>query len=298
MWSRKKANPLNDYDNHRGDLDHLHDYMLRDEIEDESYPLVVLGEAHNETLADMKEQLLEAVNKRKGKVLKIALNIFNKVQDTHLSSVRLESTSTSSSTSTQDENQATVSPSEVSQQLQRYSLLLNDPRSPILSAIETIAQYKGDKGVPSFHKLYRDLDDILTNRIDLEGLQREQKQLEDVTNEVLKSQQTLKSIQQYLIKEQQEINKEMVAATSESGEAADSADRKVSEALEKRIKQMYTEFQNVAKKNGSSAENFSREDKLGLMRDVLSVEFGRKEFAGSEGVFPAFYGQDLIVFGL
>lgn len=34
------------------------------------------------------------------------------------------------------------------------------------------------------------------------------------------------------------------------------------------------------------------------MRDVLSAEFGRKEFASSEGVFPAFYGQDLIIFGL
>lgn len=214
--------------------------MLRNEIEDENDPLIVLGEAHNETLADMKEQLLEAMNKRRGKVLNIALNIFNKVQDTQLSSVKLDS----GLTGNDDAAVPAVSPSEVSQQLQKYSLLLNDPRSPIISAIETIAQYKGDKGVPSFHKIFRDLDDLMSHNIDLEGLQREQKQLEDITSEVQRSQQVLKNIQQYLVKEQQELNKEMVAAPAGEGYDKWTADkdRKVSESLEKRIKQMYNEF--------------------------------------------------------
>jgi hypothetical protein len=35
---------------------------------------------HDTTLSDLKEQLLEAVNKRKEKVLGITIDIFNKVQ--------------------------------------------------------------------------------------------------------------------------------------------------------------------------------------------------------------------------
>jgi hypothetical protein len=40
--------------------------------------------------------------------------------------------------------------------------------------------------VPNFNKLYRDLDDFVNNRIDLEGLQREQRQLENLVNEIQK----------------------------------------------------------------------------------------------------------------
>lgn len=43
--------------------------------------------------------------------------------------------------------------------------------------------------------------------------------------------------------------------------------------------------------------NIEREDKLNIMRDVLSLEFGTN-FANPKTVFPAFYAQDLIIFGL
>lgn len=97
--------------------------------------------------------------------------------------------------------------------LLKYDILLNDPRSPVFSAIQTIAQYKGDKGIPQFNKLYRDIEDFMSNRIDIETLQREQRQLEALTNELQKGQTVLKNIQSYLIKEQQDINKEMLSTT-------------------------------------------------------------------------------------
>jgi len=60
---------------------------------------------------------------------------------------------------------------------------------------------------------------------------------------------------------------------------------------------MYEEFKQVAgKKGGITAEDFSRDDKLSLMRDSFSQEFG--QFATTESAFPAFYAQDLLVFGL
>ena len=71
----------------------------------------------------------------------------------------------------------------------------------------------------------------------------------------------------------------------------------MSEKLEKQIAAMYEEFKQVAsKKSGVTAEDFSREDKLALMKDSFVQEFGH--FASTESAFSAFYAQDLLVFGL
>jgi hypothetical protein len=66
-----------------------------------------------------------------------------------------------------------INPKQVNESLQKYNILFNDPRSPVFSAIQTLAQYKGDKGVPSFFKLYKDMEDFFENRIDIEDLVRE-----------------------------------------------------------------------------------------------------------------------------
>jgi hypothetical protein len=57
---------------------------------------------------------------------------------------------------------------------------------------------------------------------------------------------------------------------------------------------MYDEF----KSKGKLAEDLSREEKLNLMKDVFSLEFGSAEFSSSQNVFPSFYCQDLIAFGM
>ena len=43
--------------------------MLNEDIDDEFDPLNISADVHDETLADMKEELLKALNTRKGKVL-------------------------------------------------------------------------------------------------------------------------------------------------------------------------------------------------------------------------------------
>jgi hypothetical protein len=53
--------------------------MLHDEIDDENDPINIMADAHDETLGEMKEELLKAINTRKGKILQSALKIFNKV---------------------------------------------------------------------------------------------------------------------------------------------------------------------------------------------------------------------------
>ncbi len=95
---------------------------------------------HDTTLADLKEQLLEAVNKRREKVLGITIDIFNKVQQQELKTTKLSQVESLSAD--------TVDPTRIQKSLHAYNHLLNDPRSPVYSAIQTLAQYNGDKGFP------------------------------------------------------------------------------------------------------------------------------------------------------
>lgn len=60
---------------------------------------------------------------------------------------------------------------------------------------------------------------------------------------------------------------------------------------------MYEEFK--AAGVNTKPEDYSREDKLRLMRDAFSFEFGSNfQFASNEAVFPSFYAQDLLIFGM
>lgn len=102
--------------------------MLNDEIYDENDPFVIKAQAHDQTLSDMREELLQAINTRKGKVLASALKIFNKVQDQQLKSVKL-------STVEDLETESIVDGSKVSESLQKFNILFNDPRSPVYSAV-------------------------------------------------------------------------------------------------------------------------------------------------------------------
>ena len=54
-------------------------YMLHEEITDKNDPEYITKETFDNTLLNMKEELLEAVNNRKAKVLNIAIHIFNKI---------------------------------------------------------------------------------------------------------------------------------------------------------------------------------------------------------------------------
>jgi len=94
------------------------------------------------------------------------------------------------------------------------------------------------------------------------------------------------------------VNKDLVSSDKSAySQWKNSKDRSLGEALEKKIKSMYQQFKAAGSK--SSDGEFSREDKLALMKDVYSMELGNEsEFASSQAVFPSFYAQDLIIFGI
>lgn len=178
--------------------------MLQDEITDPNDPVVVKEEAHLRTIMEMKEELLEALNTRKGKALKIALQIFNKVQEQNLSTFRLDDV--------KGENKGEVKSREslygnIEQILQKYELLINSARSPIYSALQELGQYKGDKNFPGFRQLYQDGNDMITNRVDLKKMKLEHEKLQSIFDDLATYHATLKNINSILIKEQEEMNK-------------------------------------------------------------------------------------------
>jgi hypothetical protein len=78
-YQRKGINPIDEYDINEYELTQFNDYMLHEPINEEHDPINIKAAAHDQTLADMKEELFQALNARKGQVLTSALKIFNKV---------------------------------------------------------------------------------------------------------------------------------------------------------------------------------------------------------------------------
>jgi hypothetical protein len=79
VYRHKNPNIEYDYMQNKFELNMLNEYMLGNDIVDEGDETVIAGDAHDETLVDLKEELLTALNSRKSKVLKITLAIFNKL---------------------------------------------------------------------------------------------------------------------------------------------------------------------------------------------------------------------------
>jgi hypothetical protein len=59
--------------------EYLNDVYNTEYISDPNDPYNVKANAYNRTLADMKEELLDAVNNRREKALSISIDIFNKI---------------------------------------------------------------------------------------------------------------------------------------------------------------------------------------------------------------------------
>lgn len=172
----------------------MNQYLLRNPIVEDSDPLVVGERVFNRTLLDMKEDLLEAINNRKGKVLQIALEIFNKVQDQSIKSIRLGDVA----------NKKKIDPSEIDETLQKYQLLLNDQRSPVWSAITTMTLAR-DQDIPDFNYLYSNSSEMLNSVLPIDQARREGRMLNELNEQLFKTQNQLKGIHNQLIQQLKDI---------------------------------------------------------------------------------------------
>ena len=114
------------------------------------------------------------MTKRKSKVLKVALDIFNKVQSQNISTFKLNDIEEVVSGQNQGQDSHIENVDEV---LQKFEILLENPRSPLISALQNLATYKGDKGLPGFSKLFSDLDGVMFEDMNYTEVKKEYEHL-------------------------------------------------------------------------------------------------------------------------
>ncbi len=98
------------------EISDLYDYQYRLPIREDTDPEVLAERVFNRNLNDMKGDLLNAINNRKGKVLSIAIEIFNKLQDQNINVQKLGDIT----------QNARLGKEDIEEALQKYNVLLND----------------------------------------------------------------------------------------------------------------------------------------------------------------------------
>lgn len=121
----------------------------------------------------MKEDLLHAINSRKAKVLKVAVEIFNKVQDQALKTVKLSDV----------EDNKNVEKEDINETLQKFQMLLNDTRSPIYSALNTMGKNVDlEEEEIEFEDFFDNPYDFATNSFDIETVKKENEHLTNLND--------------------------------------------------------------------------------------------------------------------
>ena len=125
-------------------------------------------------------------------MLPIAVNIFNKVQDTKAQSLRLSDYSSVTE----------ASASDITASLDKLELLLNDGRSPVLSAIKQTGKYSTEP-LPDTLKEYElsVKGGLKENPIDAGGFKRDNRRLKGLHAELSQIKTEIQSIQERLNEE-------------------------------------------------------------------------------------------------
>lgn len=121
-------------------------------------PLNYVRHAHNLSIFELKEGLMDAINARKATALPLAIKVFNKIQSKVVSMSSLEPET--------DEAGAVKS---INESLEKADLLLNDSSSPLLSNLKALKKYATQK-LPDSIDEYRSTiknGDIIDEPVDL-----------------------------------------------------------------------------------------------------------------------------------
>jgi hypothetical protein len=164
----------------------------------------------------------------------------------------------------------------------------------VRSALKNIANYAGDRDLPQFHKLYEDMTDVINPRYDLVHLKKENEQLNKLQAELETNNKVLGRINTQLLQEAKAVA-DSQNNLSKYNKWNNHKNQQLVKQIDSRIHELYLEYRNELVPQ--DIQQIEREDKLTIMRDVLSLEFG-SAFANPTTVFSAFHAQDLIIFGL
>jgi hypothetical protein len=154
---------------------------------DASDPINAARAAHNNSLADLKTEMLEAINNRKQAVLPTAIQIFNKLQEKHVKSLTLQDYDAKDEEIDQVSGFAKKAEhiSDINQSINKLELLVDDQSSPILSAVRSSEKYEVTK-LPStlseYNQRHSDPVDVAEMMRDAKRLSELNEQLDNIAN--------------------------------------------------------------------------------------------------------------------
>lgn len=160
-----------DEDMDRFSLNYYKTLMEKEEINEEEDdlddPEIIMKVALDSSILAMKSELVKALTARKQSVLPLALQIFNKVQDQHVTTFRIDD----------------FKGKGVDEMLLKCHYALDDSRSPVISGLIQTEHYVTQPLPAEFDEHYEDSDSLRTP-IDLDRYQRDQARLEKLFAEV------------------------------------------------------------------------------------------------------------------
>ena len=135
----------------------------------------------------MRERLLKAVTSKRSEVLPLAVNIFNKVQDTHFKTFRLDGY-----VQAEEKSQRV---DDINESLKKLDLLLNGNSSPVLSAIKQTSKYATSPLPDTLEDYEQTIPGQLKDHpIDAGAFKRDYHKLQDLDKEMAGMRQAIQSI--------------------------------------------------------------------------------------------------------
>jgi len=180
----------------------------------------------------------------------------------------------------------------VENSMMKIDMLLNSPSSPVISALKQTQKYN-DKELMDNLETYTDTmdDDIVGNLPDIKDINRDSRKLETLLYEVKKIKDIMVNTQKTMKSEK--VNGAIYNMKAEYKNFTKKQNQQMSKDAQARMSDLYNEFLETRR---SEKGYLTREQKLSLMRDTLTVDQGSG--FSTQSVLPPFYAQDLVMFGV
>lgn len=170
-------------------------------------PLRYKRQAHDDTVFELRKELMSAVNERKAAALPLAIQLFNKIAAKRVPMTQLGDYSTKDEayTALNKHNQV----SNASESLDKIELLLTDPSSPLVSTLKGTSKYSTSK-LPETLDAYRatvDSGDLMASPVDLNSIIRDHQNITKLDSEVEHINATISNVNRLIAEERGKLGR-------------------------------------------------------------------------------------------
>jgi len=237
MYMRSKQRRRDfEYEGKLDDRDRIERYnakMRPSEIkgDDNFDPLNYERHAHNNSIFELKEGLMGAINERKANALPLAIQLFNRISAKMVTMTSLEP----------ETDEAGVVKS-INESLEKSDILLNDFSSPLMSKLSALQKYSTQK-LPETIDEYRATiknGDILQEPVDLNVMINDYRSLNNTEDQLKRVETQLNQVEQLLNSKQKKVE-QMVEKKAYDAWLSQAKQQSLA-AHDRYLKKMYDEY--------------------------------------------------------